>query len=160
MLHAAQETGRSVFFSLPLSMCNYIQQLSFCCWATVSFLLETRLSPLHWYKSKSVVVLLQNPTACTLSPTAWFLLGCDGHSEPSPADKADLSPTPPQILRLHPPIQFIAIPDTPGYPFVPLSFSPSVIGLPIPNAAAPPTFIFGGYSFVAVMIHTLIVAMS
>lgn len=85
----------------------------------------------------------------TLSLTTW-LPGPDATSVPGPPDAADLSATPPQILQLHPPIQFIAIPDTPGYPIVPLSFSPSVIGLPIPNAAAPPTFIFGGYSAGAV----------
>lgn len=69
------------------------------------------------------------------------------HSEPSPTDMADLSTTPPRILQLHHPIQFIAIPDTPGYPIVQtLSFSPPVIGLPIPNSAATPTYILGKLS--------------
>lgn len=69
------------------------------------------------------------------------------HSEPSPTDMADLSTTPPRILQLHHPIQFIAIPDTPGYPIVQaLSFSPPVIGLPIPNSAATPTYILGKFS--------------
>lgn len=78
------------------------------------------------------------------SLTSWFP-DSDAHSEPSPADMAELSATPPRILQFHHPIQFIAIPDTPGYPIVQtLSISPSVIGLPIPNAAAPPTFILGG----------------
>lgn len=57
---------------------------------------------------------------------------------------ADLSTTPPRILHLHPSIQFITIPDTPGYQVVQtLRFSPPVIRLPIPNAAAAPTYILG-----------------
>ncbi|XP_037647999.1 MHC class II transactivator isoform X1 [Sebastes umbrosus] len=54
-------------------------------------------------------------------------------SEPSPAETpADPSTTPPRILHLHPSIQFITIPDTPGY---------QVIRLPLPNTAATPTYI-------------------
>lgn len=107
---------------------------------------------LHWCKSESLVCCVSMSNNLfgffilhgVFSLTSWFP-GSDEHSEPSPADMAELSATPPRILQFHHPIQFIAIPDTPGYPIVQtLSISPSVIGLPIPNAAAPPTFILGG----------------
>ncbi|XP_075996033.1 MHC class II transactivator isoform X2 [Genypterus blacodes] len=53
--------------------------------------------------------------------------------------------TPPhRILHLHPSVQLIPLPDSPGYHFVPtLKLSPvahPVIGLPLPPAAAPSTF--------------------
>lgn len=80
--------------------------------------------------------------------TVWFP-GKDTEPEASPADMADLSTTPPRILHLHPSIQFIAIPDTPGYPIQTLQtlrLSPPVIRLPIPNTAATPTYILGELS--------------
>nr|XP_033945082.1 MHC class II transactivator isoform X2 [Pseudochaenichthys georgianus] len=64
-------------------------------------------------------------------------------SEPSSAETAGLSTTPPRILHLHPSIQFITIPDTPSCQVVrSLRLSPSVITLPITNTAATPTYIF------------------
>lgn len=67
--------------------------------------------------------------------------------EESPADLADLSTTPPRLLQFHPSIQFITIPDTPVYPIMQtLRLSPPVIGLPIPNPAATPTYILGELS--------------
>ncbi|XP_044188122.1 MHC class II transactivator isoform X1 [Thunnus albacares] len=69
--------------------------------------------------------------------------GSDTGSEPSPAETAGLSTPSPRILHLHPSIQFITIPDTPGYQVVQtLSLSPPVIRLPLPNTAATPTYIF------------------
>ncbi|CAK6963321.1 MHC class II transactivator isoform X2 [Scomber scombrus] len=68
--------------------------------------------------------------------------GSDMGSEPIPAETAGLSTSPPRILQFHSPIQFITIPDTPGYQVVQtLSLSPPVI-LPLPNTAAAPTYIF------------------
>ncbi|KAM7372233.1 hypothetical protein PAMP_009414 [Pampus punctatissimus] len=69
--------------------------------------------------------------------------GSDTGVEPSPAEIADLTTTPQRILHFHPSIQFITIPETPRYQVVQtLSLSPPVIRLPLPNAAATPTYIF------------------
>ncbi|XP_070837403.1 MHC class II transactivator [Chaetodon trifascialis] len=68
--------------------------------------------------------------------------GTDTGSEPSAGEMAGLSTTPPRILHLHPSIQFIAIPDSPGYPVVQtVRLSPPVIRLPLTNTAAAPTYI-------------------
>ncbi|XP_028455558.1 MHC class II transactivator isoform X1 [Perca flavescens] len=65
----------------------------------------------------------------------------DTGSERSLAEPVGLSPTQ-QILHLHPSIQFITIPDSPGYQVVQtLRLSPPVIGLPLPNTPATPRFI-------------------
>lgn len=142
----------SLSFSRSLNMYLY--------WTTFILLLgncelPARNLALHFTGPKVKVVLpCFKVKQCFSFSNDLVFPGCDTHSEPSAAHTADLSATPPQILQLHPPIQFIAIPDTPGYPIVPLSFSPSVIGLPIPKAAVPPTFIFGGCGIVAVIVHT------
>lgn len=146
MSHAAQETGRSLFFfsSCVFKLNNF------------QFIAELPSSnyALHFTGAKVKVLFAAFPCQTTCFDFSSFMEffsltsgfpGSDAHSEPSPADVAELSATPPRILQFHHPIQFIAIPDTPGYPIVQtLSISPSVIGLPIPNAAAPPTFILGG----------------
>ncbi|XP_032393543.1 uncharacterized protein ciita isoform X2 [Etheostoma spectabile] len=67
--------------------------------------------------------------------------GTDQGSERSLAESVGLSPTQP-ILHIHPSIQFITIPDSPAYQVVQaLRLSPPVIGLPLPNTPATPTFI-------------------
>ncbi|XP_027141430.1 MHC class II transactivator isoform X4 [Larimichthys crocea] len=67
----------------------------------------------------------------------------DSGSEPSPAEGASLPTTPQRIFHLPPSIQFITIPETTGYKVVQtLRLSPPVIGLPLPNSAASPTYIF------------------
>ncbi|XP_039979858.1 MHC class II transactivator isoform X2 [Xiphias gladius] len=64
----------------------------------------------------------------------------DAGSEP--AETAGLTTTPPKILHFHPSIQFITIPDAPGYQVVQaLRLSPPVIRLPLPNTATTPTYI-------------------
>uniref|UniRef100_UPI0037E7D497 MHC class II transactivator isoform X1 n=2 Tax=Semicossyphus pulcher TaxID=241346 RepID=UPI0037E7D497 len=69
--------------------------------------------------------------------------GTDTGSEPSSAERVGFSTTPQRILHLHPSIQFITIPDAPGYHVVrTVNLSPPVIGLPLPNTAATPTYIF------------------
>ncbi|XP_078017306.1 uncharacterized protein ciita isoform X2 [Epinephelus lanceolatus] len=66
----------------------------------------------------------------------------DTGSELSSPETAAPPSTPPRILHLHPSIQFITIPDNPGYQVVQtLSLSPPVITLPLPNTAAAPTYI-------------------
>lgn len=73
-----------------------------------------------------------------------FFAGTDTGSEPSPAEGASLPTTPQRIFHLPPSIQFITIPETTGYKVVQtLRLSPPVIGLPLPNSAASPTYIFG-----------------
>ncbi|XP_075942616.1 uncharacterized protein ciita isoform X1 [Anarhichas minor] len=68
--------------------------------------------------------------------------GTDTGSEPSSAETAGLSTTPPRILHLHPSIQFVPIPDTPAYQVVrTLRLSHPLIRLPLPNTAATPTYI-------------------
>ncbi|XP_071398231.1 uncharacterized protein ciita isoform X2 [Centroberyx affinis] len=72
--------------------------------------------------------------------------GSDTGSELSPAGMVSLS-TPPRIIQLspsiHPSIQFITLPDTPGSQFVQtLRLSPHpFIRLPLSNTAATPTYI-------------------
>ncbi|XP_040918988.1 MHC class II transactivator isoform X2 [Toxotes jaculatrix] len=69
--------------------------------------------------------------------------GTDERLEPSPAQTAGVTTTPPRILHLHPSFQFITIPDAPGYQVVQtLRLSPPVIRIPLPNTAATPTYIF------------------
>ncbi|XP_042360913.1 MHC class II transactivator isoform X2 [Plectropomus leopardus] len=66
----------------------------------------------------------------------------DTATEPSSAEMVVVPTTPPKILHLHPSIQFITIPDTPAYQVVQtVRLPPSVIGLPLPNTAATPTYI-------------------
>ncbi|XP_074553001.1 MHC class II transactivator [Halichoeres trimaculatus] len=68
--------------------------------------------------------------------------GTDTGSEPSPAEITSIPTSPPRILHLHPSIQFITIPEAPRYHVVQtLSISPPVLGLPLPNTAAAPTYI-------------------
>nr|XP_046271811.1 MHC class II transactivator [Scatophagus argus] len=68
--------------------------------------------------------------------------GTDTGTEPSSAEMVGLPTTPPRIFQFHPSIQFITIPDTPRYQVVQtLRLSPPVIGLPLPNTAATPTYI-------------------
>lgn len=70
--------------------------------------------------------------------------GGDTGSEQLPAEVTGPSTTPQRILHLHPSVQFVTIPDSPGYQVVPtLKLSPLsqlVIGLPLPSPAATPTF--------------------
>ncbi|KAK9534652.1 hypothetical protein VZT92_007082 [Zoarces viviparus] len=67
--------------------------------------------------------------------------GIDTGSEPSSAETAGLSTTPPGILHLHP-IQLVPISDTPAYQVVrTLRLSHPLIRLPLPNTAATPTYI-------------------
>ncbi|KAF0032508.1 hypothetical protein F2P81_014798 [Scophthalmus maximus] len=70
--------------------------------------------------------------------------GTDAESEPNPEKTGvGLTTTPPRILHLHPSIQFITIPDAPGYQVIQtVRLSPPVIRLPLPNTAATPTYIF------------------
>ncbi|KAM7386585.1 hypothetical protein PAMA_009274 [Pampus argenteus] len=83
----------------------------------------------------------KKPQEAQTQPT--ITQGSDPGAEPSPAEMADLTTTPPKILHFHPSIQFITIPETPRYQVVQtLSLSPPVIRLPLPNAAATPTYIF------------------
>ncbi|CAJ1076420.1 MHC class II transactivator isoform X2 [Xyrichtys novacula] len=66
----------------------------------------------------------------------------DSGSEPSSAETASLSTIPPRVLHLHPSIQFITIPEAPGYHVVQtLNLPPPVLGLPLSSAAATPTYI-------------------
>ncbi|XP_065820720.1 MHC class II transactivator isoform X1 [Labrus bergylta] len=64
-------------------------------------------------------------------------------SEPSSPKLASHSTTPQRVLHLQPSIRFITIPEAPRYHVVQtLSLSPPVIGLPISNTAATPTYVF------------------
>ncbi|XP_069566159.1 MHC class II transactivator [Brachyistius frenatus] len=75
--------------------------------------------------------------------------GAHTGSWPSPTETVrGMSTPPPKILHVYHspsahriPIQFITIPDSPGYQVVHLSPPPPVIQLPLPNTAAAPTYI-------------------
>lgn len=68
---------------------------------------------------------------------------------PTPQPVRDLHPTPP-LFQVYPsppatsiPIRLISLPDTSGYQVVQLSPPPPLIGLPLPNITATPSYILG-----------------
>nr|XP_015800962.2 MHC class II transactivator [Nothobranchius furzeri] len=77
--------------------------------------------------------------------------GLDPVTVPTLTDQTGELCTPPPLVRVSPaqpgapiPLQFITIPDSPGYKVVQLSSSPppSLIRLPLPSMTATPTYIF------------------